>query len=443
METSDKNQQVVAGAATDDAGAAKDDSPEKPPPYLKLIADCWEHIFDYLSFKDIIQMGQTCKRMNQMAGYYVREYYPQLDFELIGNEICCKGVCLQSDFYRFISRLRISCNRDLEFFSNVATFDALKKIIFFNVKLNRSQIVGMQNVLKNVEVIQLSSCNIASDAYEQIANHCQKLKQLRSHNCEINNALFSQCYPAMERLRFVELKGGQMLELKPFLVKHMNLKQFQADSYILWLNQDVLMNTNIQLNLLKVRYRNSDHTAPFEQFFDFLRALHERGFYKVLEFYVGDSNHEYLRDAISSLPALEKLSLIKFPVSDWNRLNNLKELSIIYMTGHEINAETLAKGLPKLEKLSLARIDTSSAILPFIRHSKRLKTIEIRVTTDDVLDLYALNQERKKLDGACQVCIYIRDLNYLATKWKSHNFNLELDLVRIMRLDGFNFYEYF
>lgn len=95
-----------------------------------LIADCWEHIFDYLSFKDIILMGQTCKRMNRMCGYYVREYYPKLKFELIWREICFENVRIQPVFYPFISLLRLKDKSELDFFSNGEIFDALKMIFF-------------------------------------------------------------------------------------------------------------------------------------------------------------------------------------------------------------------------------------------------------------------------------------------------------------------------
>lgn len=44
-----------------------------PPPYMKLIADCWEHIFDNLSLANVLALGQTCKHMCQTVGNYVHE----------------------------------------------------------------------------------------------------------------------------------------------------------------------------------------------------------------------------------------------------------------------------------------------------------------------------------------------------------------------------------
>lgn len=450
MERSDKNQHIDAGEnaiTVVAAAAAKNDSKEKPPPYLKVIADCWEHVFDYLSFEDILNTGQTCKRMNQMAGYYVREYYPQLNFELIENEIRFKDVCLQVDFYPFITQLHISRDSELDFFSNAKTFDALKKIVFVDNELNRTQIIGMQNVLKNVEVIELSSCKIASNAYEQIANYCPKLKQMKVNGDKISNAAFSNYYPALERLELSKMHCKRLDKLKIFFEQHTNLKQFEIDYRFLWTNRDVLNQTNIQLDLLRVDYNRFDRTVPFEQFIDLLKTLYERGFYKALQlpFVVGPDaiDHEHLTNVLSSLPALERLSLLRFPFFDLKSLANLKELNVFGSFGYTINIETLAKCLPKLEQLTLGVVNTNDLILPFIRHSKRLKTIKIGSTNDFVLDLFPLNQERKKLENACQISIYVLHKSYLPTKWKSHNFNLELDLIRIMRLDYFDFFEHF
>lgn len=52
-----------------------------------------------------------------MAGYYVREYYPDLDFELIDREIQLKFplICLYADFYKFITKLRIEETNQLDF----------------------------------------------------------------------------------------------------------------------------------------------------------------------------------------------------------------------------------------------------------------------------------------------------------------------------------------
>lgn len=64
-------------------------------------------------------------------------------------------------------------------------------------------------------------------------------------------------------------------------------------------------------------------------------------------------------------------------------------------------------------------------ILPFIKHAKKLKLIKIRCFLDNRdLDLFALNEERKKLENVPKLLIYFERDDFLLTKWKSNNINL-------------------
>lgn len=71
-----KIQTIDTGAgATQSNNDQRGNSPS--PPYLKLISDCWEQIFDYLSLRDIHAMGETNCNLNSL----------ELQFELIGKEV--------------------------------------------------------------------------------------------------------------------------------------------------------------------------------------------------------------------------------------------------------------------------------------------------------------------------------------------------------------------
>lgn len=61
MNQSSRHGIVAAG----DAAVAGPDRQENTPPYQKLIADCWEHILDYLRFEDMGSMGETCKHIKR------------------------------------------------------------------------------------------------------------------------------------------------------------------------------------------------------------------------------------------------------------------------------------------------------------------------------------------------------------------------------------------
>lgn len=89
----DSSSVVATFASAADATNTPEET--KPPPYLKLIADCWEHI---------------------------REYHPTLEFEIFKREVYYQDVCLQTDFHPFVVRLTIWRDDELRLLLNVKTF---------------------------------------------------------------------------------------------------------------------------------------------------------------------------------------------------------------------------------------------------------------------------------------------------------------------------------
>lgn len=404
-----------------------------PPPYLKLIADCWEYIFDHLSLKDILQMGETCKRMHQMAGYYLREYFPELRFNLIGKDVQVAyphNFLLRTDFFPYIRKLCI-LRRGSESMSklDVETFSSMKTLIYMSVELNRTQFAYARDILDYVENIQIEHCNIYMEIFERFEFYCPKLKSLRveygnTDNVLVTKSLFSQYYPQLEDLRYKPNSCHTKIgELKTFFEKHTKLKQFECNMPFLWANRDVLLETNVQLDLFIVDFTRNHH-IPSDEFVDFLKSLYKRGFYKALQLSI-DRIPNYIfessNNGICTLPAFEILDINTDSNIDLSRLINLKELHIFNLD--YTNVENLARNLAKLEKLSFGNgsIDT---ILPFICHSKRLKTIYIdRLDLND-FDLFVLNEKRKMLQNARQVTICLKENFYLMIKWKSKHFNL-------------------
>lgn len=441
-----KDEIIVVGAPID----AKNDSPKKPP-YLKLIADCWENIFEYLSFNDILSMGQTCKRMNQMAGFYIHEYHPQLKFQPYDGDIRYKystSLRLKTDFHRFISVMNITHVADFASILGVETFDSLKTLIFTTGtgSLIGESIGRMRNVLKNVENIELNFCRINGNVFEQFAMHCPKLKSLEVKRCIVaagDDPLFVQKFPALRRLRYqqsLEHPNRQINVLKIFLENHLNLGHFEIDFRLLWTNRELIQQTNVQLNFLNVFFGTGSISTPFDQVVDFLKLIYDRGFYKTMQLsMVWDiaANIEYFGSAMTMVPAMEKISLNDDSYIDLIQLTNLKKLRILNFTS-AAQAQLVAKSLIKLEVLELLAMDDKDAIRSFIRYSERLKIIKVAyLRNDNIFNLLALNRERKKLENACKVTLCVPEKGYLAIQWKMQNLNL--DLVKIARLDSADF----
>lgn len=422
------------------------------PPYLKLLIDCWEHIFDYLSFKDIYVMGETCKQMHQFAGYYIRQYYPELEYSLIKDEIHFAhphNFIIKPDFYKFISKLHIKNNTGLDYFTRAEKFDSLKMLIIGQRQLNDIEIEHMRNILQNIETIQLVHCHFAGNVFERLGNWCSKLKFLHIHNCTVtdNVDFFLQYFPTLEHLQYRPLVTQKRIDqLKIFLEKHSNLKQFAACYHFLWANRDLLMQTDKQLDLLNVHFDSKDQ-MPFDQFVNLLKVLHGRGFYKALKLTFrfcrpANVDNDTLKNIIATLPSLQKLTIPDESFIDINRLTNIKEMYIEFLRSDNmrLDAETLAKSLPKLERLGLGSgFMTIDGVLPFVRYSTKLKSIVCPHFADNSFDLFALNRERKKLVDACEIVIFLPEFFYMCQKWNSQFVNS--NLVKIGRFElNYDFY---
>lgn len=413
------------------------DAEEMPPPapYTKLIAVCWEHIFDYLSFRDVIAMGHTCKQLSQLAGCYIREYHSELKVDVYKNEFSYEDILIEPGFYQYISKLSIRFQDTIELPSNIETCDSLKTIIFDHHSINRSEIKNMQNLLINIESIHLIQCKITRNIFTRLTDHCPKLKHL---NIMQYNQL--RTIPRARNL-WMQLVGNQICtntiqiaslneKLESFLETHPRLEHLEVDYHFLWTNRDALMESNIQIDLLHLYF--DEYFAAIREFVDYLQTLHRRGFYKTLKlsFCHGFKfdKVQNLGKTISALPGFEKLMTVDNSIIDPSCLTNLKELQC---DSSEKN-DTFAKSLPKLERIILQIADYSE-ILAFVRHSKTLKSIQIGqlLETND-FDLFELNEEREKLERASKVWIYVSDDDYLTLKWKLKDLNLSI--VKITRL---------
>ncbi|XP_055306372.1 uncharacterized protein LOC129570697 isoform X2 [Sitodiplosis mosellana] len=156
----------------------------------------------------------------------------------------------------------------------------------------------------------------------------------------------------------------------------------------------------------------------------FLNDLHEKGFFKRLHFR-SERNSTTSAKQLLSLPGL--VTLYIYPIRNGNPefpvLPNIKELGILNRVGTHINTDAMATSFINLEQLFITGSDD---LMPFIRRSIKLKDVEIADFEGEVLDIAALNKDRKKLAGARKLTIYVNERVYLATKWATTDTSLEL-----------------
>ena len=200
---------------------------------------------------------------------------------------------------------------------------------------------------------------------------------------------------------------------------------------MIWRHRLELMNFNVQLDLLILKYDNE------QLFLKFLNKLYEKRFYRRLHLRIGDSS--LLTDVgwadLVSLHGLEKLDIIEPIQSKLPDLPNLKVLRF----ENERNLFDL-KVIP-MKFLNLRELFITSAndesILSFIRGLPQLKAMTILYGQDDannVLKLSTLNTERQKVFNAQKVTIYVTSNTFLRTNWSIANGDTNLQMVEIKRI---------
>lgn len=289
--------------------------------------------------------------------------------------------------------------------------------------------------MKNLESIELDTCTInSSHIFAEVEEHCRKLKKIDVWWCSGHDtSIYSHKFPELEELCLLTTENRPNDQLKVFLEKHEKLKHFDVDFDFLWANRGILVATNIRLDVLSIDFNNPLSTSTFDQFIKFLNTLYERGFFKTLalENLSIDNN---VNNLLLEFPC-ETLTMVTTDGILWPfRFKDLKTIKIYESIE---SSERLARHVAMLEELQFRKAETN-VILPFIRHSEKLKTIKIdRVEDNHVLDFKALDRERKMLENACQVTVYVQDDVYLSAKRQLQNSNLKLDLIEIKRSDHF------
>lgn len=405
---------------------------------LKLDTDCFTEICKYLSLKNLISVGQTCKNLNQKVYYILKQHFSGATMRFIYNRTKISDsseVRYSSDhFNKFIEKLQIYDNSLEKFIHIRSQFAQLLQIDFRFVKITRTQIKKFQQSLNKIEELTLYETDIDGDMHDDILSFTPNLKKLtvicrnkRSILVGNGNKWLHKKYPTMQQFE-CENDGNE--ELKIFLELNPNIKYLSVtDKYLRYYGLS-LIQSDIKLNELSV-FIKSNVTKIYHH----LEALLEHGFYNELKIYLFTTEISE-----SDMRQIEKLNgLVKLFISGWFEGNiklcnmpNLKEL-VIHKDDQISNFLTLPSAIPNLE-IFLIGYSSSNSIWTLCKQLKKLKQIRINSLGNGihfnidkkVINLRALNRERMKLDGAKKLTLYVKEDIYLATKWSLNESNWTL-----------------
>lgn len=409
--------------------AIRNEQQENCIPYLKIIEDCWEMIFEFLTITDIINLSQTCKQMLEMCGYYIRTYFPEIGFIMYENGIVAsypRHIPIREEFYKYITvleinRITLDSEKTISFFKkNGKKFQSLKTLKLTNTHINNKEIKELMPILKIIENLELRCFYSPEITFTQIANYCPQLKNLRMRGCLNDESIFSDrhLYPNLEHLSFTQYTtfAGEMPELECFLNRHTTLKHFECDWVCLWENREAFMGTALQLDELTIHFSINRLNISLDKFFGILIQLYHEGCYKWLNLTFDLFFHQtYTNTIYKYFPGLTQLITVK-------------KLILFNFSSILINTSFISH-LPELEEIQLDMINIKD-IETLFTEGKNLKTIKINhifekhnINTIDI-DLTELNDKRKNSADARRVSLYIPENFYLRLKEKMININL-------------------
>lgn len=420
------------------------------PSIFKLNTNCFREVFDWLSLKDLIAIGQTCKHLQRIAGDL---------FQLNYVAKCGRGqndgiyiLSLQSNIFgQYIQKISISGDhlRAYQFVGKNCNANSIKHFrAYGSLPINGFEYI--EGILKGIEVLEMNECFINGEFYEDYLKYCPNLKSLnitrsgRVHNKSIiigsGNEWLLRQYPSIKHFELAEIHGLEQNELQTFFMQNPNVQTFSTDSRGFWQNRYAFLQSNITINTLSVDIyqtklydSNGQPISMVESVYQLLVELHKQQFYEHLHLYMVFISQEN----ISKLCTLEAIEMLNGDIIRMDRFMPDVKVFAVWCGDEIFNIENVPANLPNLERIHMWKV-TSSTILPFVRSSSKLRQIRIGSLKDLMefkhFDMSVWNAERRKCVGACKLFIYINEDAYLAAKWAMKS--IDFELVGLKRLES-------
>lgn len=382
------------------------------PKILKLNIDCFEELFEWLALADLLRLRQTCKQFKKIVDSFIREYYPAIKLGV------AKLCLLKNNLDEF---------RDFDSIS----IKMIKKITFI-ASLRNEQIENLKPILSNIETIEISSYGIEGDFYEQFLKFVPSINHLciwnicGNHLIGSGNEWMLHRYPKIQHIELDDsdidgaIYGGEIVELKTFFELNPNIRELNISVHFLWENRNWLKGANISLDILNLNGNCPEMNPYMELFLGLLNELSTQGFFKRLHF--SESIKFAQRISESSFP----IEILHLEISESNETIVLPPLKMIKELSFRMSSDALKaleNNFNNIDRICMVYAEFAD-ILPFIRFSKKIKQIEVCHFgqteeihfKDDIIDVIALNKERKKLKGAGKITIYVEEKVFLDTK---------------------------
>lgn len=420
-----------------------------------LNKSCYHEIFDWLTADDVISIGQTCTRLQMIAGDYYQLAYGVVSARAENGSfsILTKPINVFSQYIRKISILGDSLDVYRNMYFNCS--NALKQVrVRQQVPVNGALPIGgfqrIKEILNGIEVLEMNECFIEQEFYKYYLKYCPNVKSLSISRSSYNrdkstiigsgNQWMHRKYSKLEHFELTdvhEIKSNEMIE---FFKINPNIRSFTMDAHTLWENRHSMLASGIKFDKLaidvcqsKLIDSNNQTIIIKDSFYHLLHELYKRNFYHRLHLYIVFVD----KQTLEKMTTLCGIELIAGDIVHINRPLHLLNTIAVWCGNEMLNVYQMPKHLQNIERMFFHKIYFNH-VLTFIRNSPKLRTMKIVQVLggNDFrnFNLAALNRDRQQLAGACKVCIYLLEDTYLATKWAQKS--IKFNLIQIKRYES-------
>lgn len=298
--------------------------------------------------------------------------------------------------------------------------------------------------LDKIETIRLQTYQYSMNLYENFFKICQNLRSLSIFSTARDDYNDEWMYHEYQNLEYLELLDSKpnpwSRSLEIFFHKNKQLKHFKIMHGFLLTNRQAIIYSKMKLDVLSIQ---CDNCSDLDEICIVLNELYDTGFYKRLQFHAlrvqrGATISKAEIDKIATMKGLEKLSGF-FESFNSTPIFGLKELhNLEYFQDLPNDFKFINISFPNLLRVRF-RLTSINQLMQIVRYLPKLKELiaDFREINSNPLNLIELNEERKKLAGACKVSIYIAEEYYLRTKKAANNLYNEHNLIEIKRLQAY------
>lgn len=403
---------------------------------VSLNDDCLEHIFSYLPFELLCEIGGTCKHLQLIAGEYFRRKYPakQMCISFKSNKIDIQPSGIEH-FTRFVQNIQINGSEiDVFKFIHKNCSENVRKIVIFGgYMITPQHIAYLKCFLANAKEIKLLFC-VFTDELLEFLQCCHSMEILIVkpflYECQYDGregGWLKNHYATLKHFEFDVIYTPN--DFEQFIQFNPNVQLFSASSTTL---QQLYENSRANFNEIEVQLKPSKF---IDTVCDQFNVLYDQQRFNRLHVSIDDKK-TFLNNTekITSLRGVDKITLnfylpCDIEKSTLQRLAIWANLRILKVQSFGAEAALLSQQLQQLEILRVAE-DSLDTISWFIRNSSNMRQLFIEKIIEKAKSpcFSDLNMERMKLNNWKRLNFYVSETAFIAVKRTKYQ-SMEIKLI--------------